>query len=148
VDAAAPEDEKKDADEDEGEAEADPEAQGAPVAAETEIASQRKAKQPVGEEVAEHGSAGVAGTAQATGGNGLEAVEELERRARGKEDNGVADDSFVGGVNAGDVAREYEQGNTHAEHEAGTENNRGIAGKASGGGITTADGLSDANGSG
>lgn len=75
MDAPAPEDQKKDADEDQGETEASPQSQGAPVPAETEIASQRKAKQPIGEEVAEHGSPSVSGTAKATGGYGLDAVE-------------------------------------------------------------------------
>ena len=78
ADAAAPEKKEEDADENKGKAEADPEAEGAPVTAEAEPGAEGEAHEPVGGEVTEHGSAGVSGAAEGTGGDGLNAVEELK----------------------------------------------------------------------
>ncbi len=98
--------------------------------------------------MAEHGSAGVSCAAKGAGGYGLDAIEELESGAGGEESDGVVDDGFVGSVEAGDVARKDEQGDAHAAHERGTEDNGGISGEARGDRVTASDGLANANGGG
>jgi len=144
--AAAPEGEEEDADQDEGKAEADPEAESSPVPAETEIRAEREAQEPVGGEVAEHRSAGVAGAAKGAGGDSLDAIEELEGGACGEESDGGVDDGFVGGIETGDVAREDEKDDAHAGHEGGAKEDRGVACIARSDGIAPAEGLADANG--
>ena len=148
ADAAAPEGEEEDADEDEGEAEADPEAESSPMAVEAEPSTEGKTNQPVRREVAEHGRARVAGAAERAGGDGLDAVEELEGGAGSEKGDGGADDGFVSGVDAGDVARENEEDDAHEGHEGGTEEDGGVTGVAGGERFAAADGLADANGSG
>ena len=60
--------------------------------------------------MAEHGGAGVAGAAEGAGGYGLNAIEELEGGASREKNCGAADyDGFVGGVDAGNNAREDEE---------------------------------------
>jgi len=54
------------------------------VAVEAEVDAEGEADEPVSEEVAEHRSASVAGAAEGTGGDGLDAVEELESGASEK----------------------------------------------------------------
>ncbi len=130
------------------EAEANPEAQSSPVAVEAEPGTERKPEQPVGGEVAEHGSACVSCAAKCSRGDGLDAVEELESGTSGEESDGVADDGFVGGEEAGNVAGKDEQGDAHAEHETGAKNDGGVACEAGGSGFTAADGLANANGGG
>ena len=148
ADAAAPEGEEEDADEDEGEAEANPEAEGAPVAVETEPGTEGKTNQPVGGKVAKHGCAGVTGAAERAGGNSLDAVEELEGGAGGEKGDGGADDGLVGGVDAGDVAREDEEDDAHEGHEGSAEEDGSVTGVAGGQRVAAADGLTDANGGG
>ena len=145
VGAAAPKEKEKDPDKDEREAESDPETESAPVAPEAQVSAERKADQPVGREVAQHRGARVSGAAESTGGNGLDAVEELEGGAGSKENNGGANDRRVGGVDAGDVARENQKSHAHARHEGGAEENGGVAGIAGAGRIPASDGLADAN---
>ena len=72
----------------------------------------------------------------------------MERGTSGEEEDGVADDGIIRGVDAGDVARKNEQGDAHAEHEACTKNDRSVTSETSGGGFSASDGLSDADGSG
>ena len=148
ADAATPEDQEEGADEDEGKTEADPESHRAPVAAEAEIGAEGETQEPVGGEVAEHGSAGVSRAAECTGGNGLEAVEELESGADGKKGDGGMDDGFIGGVEAGNVTREEEEHDAHGGHEGGAEEDGGVASVTRGDGITAAKGLADTDGSG
>ena len=62
--------------------------------------------------------------------------------------DGAVDDGFVVGVDVGDDARKDEKDGAHAEHEAGAEEDGGVASIARGGGIAAADGLAYANGSG
>ena len=115
---------------------------------EAEIGAKGKADQPVGGEVADHGGAGVAGAAKGAGGDGLDAVEELEGGAGHEKDRGGVDDGFVGGVEAGDVARENEESDAHGGHEGSAEKDGGVASIARAGGIATAEGLADADGGG
>ena len=51
--------------------------------AEAEPCAEGEAHEPVGAEVANHRRAGVAGAAEGAGGDGLDAVEELESGAGG-----------------------------------------------------------------
>ncbi len=125
-----------------------PRGPGRPSAVEAEIGAEGNADEPVGGEVAEHGSARVACAAKGAGGYGLEAVEELEGGSGGEEGDGAVDDGFVVGVDVGDEARKDEEDDAHAEHEAGAKEDGGVAGIARGGRIAAADGLAYANGSG
>jgi len=116
------------------------------VAAEAEPGAERQAHQPISGEVAEHGGTRVAGATQGAGGHGLDAVEKLEGGARGEEDDRVADDGGVVGVNAGDETREDEERDAHARHKGGAEKDGGVTGIARAQGIAAADGLTNADG--
>ena len=142
---AAPEGQEEEADEDQGGAETDPEAERAPVAAEAEPGAEGESHEPVGAEVAEHGRARVAGAAEGAGGDGLDAVEELEGGAGSEKNDGVVDEDGIVGVDAGDVLREDEKDDAHAGHEGGAEENGGVAGVAGAGEVAASDGLADAN---
>ena len=115
---------------------------------EAEIGAERKADEPVGGEVADHRGAGVAGTAKGAGGDGLDAVEKLEGGSGHEKDSGGVDDSFVGGVEAGDVARENEESDAHGGHEGSAENDGGVASIARASGVATSEGLADTDGGG
>ena len=118
------------------------------MAAEAEPCAEGESHEPVGAKVAEHGRARIAGAAECAGGDGLDAVEELEGGAGGKQaDGGVNEDGIVG-VNARDVFRKDEKDNAHAGHEGGAKKNGGVAGNARAGEIAAADGLADADGGG
>jgi len=118
------------------------------VAAEAEPGAEGEAEEPVGREVAEHGCARVAGATESTGGGGLDAVEKLESGTGGKQGDSGVDDTFVGGVEARDVARENEQNDAHGGHEGGAENDGGVARIARGFRIAATEGLTDTDGSG
>jgi hypothetical protein len=146
ADAAAPEEQEKNADEDERETETDPEAESAPVAAEAKVGAKRETDQPVGAEVTEHGSARVPGAAKSTSGDGLDAVEELKSSAGSEENDGIADDGGIRSVDAGDIARKDEKSNAHARHEGGAEKNGSVASIARAGGVAASNGLANTNG--
>ena len=126
----APEDEQQDTDEDKGKRKTDPKTKGSPVATETEPGAEWKADEPVGSEMADHGSAGVARAAKRAGGDGLNAVEELKRGSGGEQRDGTVNDDFVGGVEAGDIAGEDKKNDAHQAHERGAKEDGGIAGVA------------------
>ena len=104
--------------------------------------------EPIGREVADHGSAGITGAAQSAGGNGLYAVEELKCGTRGEESDGAADDHFIGGVEASDIAGKDKQDEAHGAHEGSAEKDGGVAGIAGALKIAATDGLTDADGGG
>lgn len=114
--------------------------------AETEVGAQGEAHEPVGGEVAEHGSASVTCAAERARGNGLDAVEELKGGTGHEENGGGVDDGFVGSVEAGDVAREDQERDTHSGHERGTEEDGGVTGIACTDRIATAESLSYTDG--
>jgi len=95
--------------------------------------------------VAEHGSAGVAGTTHGASGDGLDAVEELEGGAGDEQCAGTADDDFVVGVDVRDGPGKSEEHEAHHGHEGGAKKNGGVARIACAGRIATTDGLSYAN---
>ena len=112
---------------------------------EAEVVAERKAHEPVGGEVAEHGSAGVTGAAESAGGDTLYAVEELECGAGHEKDGGAVDDRFVGGVNAGNDVREDEEDGAHGGHEGGAEKDGGIARVACVDGRAATEGLANSD---
>ena len=95
--------------------------------AKAEVDAERESDKPVGGEVAEHGSARVSCAAERAGGHGLNAVEELKSGTYGEQSNGAFDDDGVVGVHERDIARKDEQDDAHAEHEAATDQDGGIA---------------------
>ena len=98
--------------------------------------------------MADHRRAGVAGAAEGTGRDGLDAVEELEGGTRGEKYDGVVNEDGIVGVDAGDVFRKDEQNDAHGGHEGGAEEDGGVACAAGSGKIAASDGLADANGRG
>ena len=98
--------------------------------------------------MAQHGSARVSGAPEGAGGDGLDAVEELERSAGSEENDRSANHVGVSGVDASDVAWENEKSHAHASHKGGTKKNGGVARIASAGWVAAADGLADADGGG
>jgi len=144
----APEGEEEDADEDERSAEANPEAERAQMAAEAEPSTEGESHEPIGAEVADHGRAGVASPAEGAGGDGLDAVEELEGSARGEQNDGRANEDGIVGVDARDVLREDEKHNTHAKHKWSAKEDGGVAGIFGAGKIAASDGLPNPHGRG
>ena len=116
--------------------------------AETEPGAEGEAHEPVGAKVADHGRARVAGAAEGSGGDGLNAVEELESGAGSEENDGVVDEDGVVGVDAGDVSGEDEKYDAHDGHEGGTEEDGGVAGELGAGEIATSNRLADTDGGG
>ena len=113
--------------------------------AEAEPGAERETHEPVGAEMADHRSAGVASASEGAGGDGLDTVEELKGSAGGKEDDGVVDEYGIVGVNAGDVLGEDQEDDAHDGHEGSAEEDGGVAGVASTGEIAASDGLADAD---
>ena len=118
------------------------------MASEAQPGAEGEAEEPVGGEVAEHGSARVAGAAKSARGDSLDAVEELEGGARCEKSDGTANDNFVVAINTGDVARENEKNDAHRSHEGRTEDDGRVASVASVDGGATADGLANTDSSG
>jgi hypothetical protein len=153
VRGSAPEEAHEAGGEEQGDEEAEPEAGGSHFAVEAEVDGERHAYEPVGGELGEEGSGGVACAAQGTGGGDLDAVEELEAGGDEEQGGGGGDDAGVGGEEAGDLGGDGEQDERGDEHEGGAS---GDAGPAGGGGVgeggsadlDTADGVADADGGG
>ena len=142
---AGPEGKEKDADEYEGSTEPDPETERSPVTAEAEVTAEWEPHKPVGEEVTKHGRAGVPGAAESTGGDGLQAIEELESGPSGKKgDSGVNKNGIVG-IDSGNVFGKNEKDNTHAGHERSAEEDGCIAGVTGAKQIAASNSLPDAD---
>ena len=118
------------------------------MAAEAEPCAEGESHQPVGAEVAEHGRARVAGATEGSGGDGLDAVEELECGAGGKQDDGGVNENGVVGVNARDVFRKDEKDNAHAGHESGAKKDGCVSGIARARKIAATDSLAYTDGGG
>src|SRR5216683_1117417 len=71
----SPGEKQDDADQNERQAQAGPQAKRAPAPAEAQPGTERKTNNPVRSEVAEHGRARIAGTAEGSRGDGLDAIE-------------------------------------------------------------------------
>ena len=95
-----------------------------------------------------HGRASVPGTTKSAGGDGLDAIEELEGSASGEEDDRVADDGLVGGVDPGDITWKDEENNAHGGHKGGAQNDGRIASIACANRVAAADGLTNTDSSG
>ena len=116
--------------------------------AEAEPCAEGEAHEPVGAEMADHRRARVPRATECAGGDGLDAVKELESGASGEKDHGVVDEDGIVGVDAGDVLREHDEDDAHYGHEGGAEEDGSVSGAAGAGEIAASDGLADANGGG
>ena len=116
--------------------------------AEAEPRAEWEAHEPVSAEVAHHRRASVAGATESARGYGLDSVEELERGAGGKQNDGIVDEDGIVGVNAGDVLREDEKHDAHGGHEGGAEKDGSVAGTAGAREIAASDGLAYPDGGG
>src|ERR1700680_1819082 len=121
ADHAAPHGEQDYSDEDESDAQAGPEAECAPAEVEAEPVAEGQADDPVGDQVAEHGRAGVTCAAEGAGGYGLNAIEKLEGGAGGEQVGGGANYVFGGRVHAGDGTRKNQERGASAGHEGGAQ---------------------------
>src|SRR6266446_5074405 len=141
-----PREEKHDPYQDECQAETSPETESTPPPVKAKPGAQRKADDPVGREMAEHGRARIARAAKRTGRNGLNAVKQLKGGARSKEKNGAANDHIIGRVQARNPSRKEKKQGAGAGHERGAQEDGGAAGVARTSGIFAADGLTHAHG--
>ena len=126
--AAHPDKEQREADEDQGQGKADPQATDTHSKIEAEDVAERQADKPVGQEVANHGRARVAGAAQGPCDHGLDAVEELEDGHDDQQRRSDADHGFVGREDAGNEAWEEKESQTRRPHESRAEGKRCPAG--------------------
>src|SRR5262249_34099004 len=76
--AAVPCDQQRRTDEDQSQAESAPDAKRTPMQLKAQDVSQRQPDEPVSNQVGEHRCAGIAGAAESTSGNRLQAIEELK----------------------------------------------------------------------
>src|SRR5260221_11499759 len=102
--------------------------------AEAEPCAEGETHEPIGAEMADHRRARVAQAAESAGGDGLDAVKELESGASGEKDHGVVDGDGIVGVEGGDVLRDHDEDDAHYGHERGAEGEGGVAGAAGAGG--------------
>src|SRR5260221_379660 len=116
--------------------------------AEAEPCAEGETHEPIGAEMADHRRAPVAQAAESAGGDGLDAVKELESGASGEKDHGVVDEDGIVGVDAGDVLRENDEDDAHDGHEGGGQEDGGVACELGAGEIAASDCLADANGRG
>src|SRR5258708_31867019 len=95
--------------------------------AEGEPGAEGEAHEPVGAEMADHWRARVARAAESAGGDGLDAVKELESGAGGEKYDGVVNEDGIVGVDAGNVLRKNDEDDAHDGHEGGGEEDGGVA---------------------
>src|SRR5882762_9461974 len=99
---APPGEKQDDADQNERQAQAGPQAKRAPASMEAEPGTERKTNNPIRGEVAEHGRARIARTAESSSRDRLDAIEQLEGGAGSEQKNGAVNDSLIRCVHSRD----------------------------------------------